>query len=96
MGLTVSKLILMLPTLVAPTGTMLKKPYRHRPSIATRSLSTKRFCNRLAMYGETENSSPENNAGQRGSRSNDDDDDYSPSKCRRFSTTQAVGLWKRW
>lgn len=29
---TWSKLILMLPTLVAPTGTMLKKPYRHLPS----------------------------------------------------------------
>src|SRR5882762_3369265 len=40
--ITVSKLILMLPTLVAPTGTIEKNPYFQRPSNATRSLRTNR------------------------------------------------------
>ena len=54
---TVSNLILMLPiALVAPTGIMLNKPYRQRPSMATRPLSTNRFCRCLAIQGETENS----------------------------------------
>ena len=55
---TLSKLTLMLPTFVAPTGTMPKNPYRHRPNNATRSFKTNRFARRLAMYGETENNSP--------------------------------------
>ena len=55
---TWSKLILMLPTFVAPTGIMLKNPCLHRPSMATRSLRTNRFSRRFATYGETENSSP--------------------------------------
>lgn len=55
---TLSKLTLMLPTFVAPTGTMPKKPYRQRPSNATRSLRTKRLANRLTRNGETENNSP--------------------------------------
>lgn len=55
---TWSKLILMLPTFVAPTGTIPKKPCFHRPRSATRSFSTKRFSSRFAMYGETEYSSP--------------------------------------
>ena len=33
---TVSNFILMLPTLIAPTGIVLKKPYRQCPSMATR------------------------------------------------------------
>lgn len=56
--LTESKFTLMLPTLVAPTGTMPKKPYRHRPRRATRSFRTNRFASRFTMYGDTENSSP--------------------------------------
>lgn len=48
----------MLPTLVAPTGIMLKNPYFHLPRRATRSFKTKRLCNLLAMYGDTEKSSP--------------------------------------
>ena len=55
---TVSKLTLILPTFVAPTGTMLKNPYFHLPRRATRSLRTKRLCNLLAIYGDTEKSSP--------------------------------------
>lgn len=55
---TWSKLILMLPTFVAPTGTMLKKPCFHRPSSATRSFSTNRFSSRFAIHGETEKRSP--------------------------------------
>ena len=55
---TWSKFILMLPTLVAPTGTIPKKPCFQRPSKATRSFRTNRFSRRFAMYGETENSSP--------------------------------------
>ena len=53
---TVLNLILMLPTLAAPTGIMLNKPYRQRPSMVTRLLSMKRFCRCLAVQGETENS----------------------------------------
>ena len=91
--LTESKFTLMLPTFVAPTGTILKKPYRHRPRSATRSLSTNRFWSRLAIYGDTENSSPGLSVSyaSMASRRN-----YAPTKCRRFSTTHAVGLWKRW
>src|SRR6266702_279447 len=48
----------MLPTFVAPTGTMPKNPCRQRPRSATRSLSTNRFSARFATQGETENSSP--------------------------------------
>lgn len=55
---TLSKLILMLPTLVAPTGTMPKKPNFQRPSKATRSFRTNKFSNRFAIQGETEKRSP--------------------------------------
>lgn len=48
----------MLPTLVAPTGIIEKKPWRHRPRRATRSLRTKRSWSLLAIQGETEKSSP--------------------------------------
>ena len=44
-----SKLILMLPTFVAPTGIMLKNPCFHLPRRATRSFNTKRLCNLLAI-----------------------------------------------
>lgn len=55
---TESKLTRMEPTLVAPTGTMEKKPWRHRPRRATRSLRTNRSWSLLAIQGETEKSSP--------------------------------------
>ena len=57
-GRTVSKLTLMEPTLVAPTGTIEKNPCLHLPRRATRSFRTKRFAMRFAIYGETEKSSP--------------------------------------
>jgi hypothetical protein len=56
--LTRSKLIFMLPTLVAPTGTMPKEPCCHCPSSATRSFDTNRFSTHFATHGETKNSSP--------------------------------------
>ena len=40
---------LMLPALVAPMGTVPKKPQRRRPGNETCSLSTNRFWNRFAM-----------------------------------------------
>src|SRR5579862_9462688 len=55
---TSSKLILIDPTFVAPTGTIAKEPYRHLPSKTMRSFSTKRFSRSLTMYGDTEKSSP--------------------------------------
>lgn len=55
---TLSKLTTIDPTLVAPTGIMLKNPCFQRPSSATRSLRTKRLAIRRAMYGETLKSSP--------------------------------------
>lgn len=56
--LTWSKLILMLPTLVAPTGTMPKNPYFHLPSSATRSFSTNTSDSLFTIHGETEKRSP--------------------------------------
>ena len=56
--LTLSKLMFILPTFVAPTGTMPKNPCLQRPRSATRSLSTNKFSKRLAMKGDTENNSP--------------------------------------
>lgn len=91
--LTESKLTLILPTLVAPTGTIPKKPCRHRPRSATRSLSTNRFWRRLAIYGDTENSSPGLNVSTHKMALKWS---HVPTKCLRFSTTHAVGLWKRW
>ena len=46
---SLSKLMWIEPTLVAPTGVMLKKPWRQRPRRATRSFSVNRFGTRFAM-----------------------------------------------
>lgn len=46
------------PTLVAPTGTIPKKPYLHLPNKATLSLSTNKSFNLFAIQGLTEKSSP--------------------------------------
>ncbi|KAH3687247.1 hypothetical protein WICPIJ_001763 [Wickerhamomyces pijperi] len=55
---SLSKLTLILPTFVAPTGIMEKKPYFQYPKRATLSFNTKSLFNVLWKYGATLNNSP--------------------------------------
>lgn len=93
---TLSKLTRIEPTLVAPTGTIEKKPYRQRPRRATRSFRTKRSASLPTIQGDTEKSSPEGTRLNQRQKGSGHDQANAPAKWRRRSTTQFVGLWKRW
>jgi len=48
------------PTLVAPTGTIEKKPYFHLPIRATRSLTANKLWTKLTIAGDTLSKCPFN------------------------------------